>query len=123
MASTSTSAPALTRRLRPLAVAGVALVLAACQADAVASLPGDVERDLRLSIGVETEVTCRDTDGEPIVAEPGVRFTCTATSEEIDGTLEIEGVFVSPELRRSAPVGGSGALGELAGFVEQDGAP
>ena len=118
MARTSTSAPALRRRLLPLAAAGAALALAGCQDDAVATMPDAVERDLLLSIGVETEVTCQDVDGGTIVAGPGVRFTCTATATDIDGTLVVEGVFASSGLWRSAPVGGSGALGSLAGFVE-----
>jgi hypothetical protein len=118
MARTSTSAPALRRRLLPLAAAGAALALAGCQDDAVATMPDAVQRDLLLSIGVETEVTCQDVDGGTIVAGPGVRFTCTATATDIDGTLVVEGVFASSGLWRSAPVGGSGALGALAGFVE-----
>ncbi len=119
MASSTHPVPAPMRRLLSLVVtAGVVVLLAACQDDAVATMPDAVERDLLLSIGVETEVTCQDVDGGTIVAGPGVRFTCTATATDIDGTLVVEGVFASSGLWRSAPVGGSGALGALAGFVE-----
>lgn len=119
MASTPTPAPAMHRRLLPLSIAcATVLLVAGCESDAADTLPADVARELRTSLGVTTDVACTAVGGGEPVAEHGARFTCTATSPEMDGTIEVEGAFVSTEHQRSRPVGGTGTLGAIAGYVD-----
>jgi len=119
MASSTHPAAAPIRRLLPLAVAaGAAVLLGGCQTDAAETLPRDVAHGIRSSIGIATDVTCVADEG-PLVAEDGVRFTCTATSPQMEGSIRLEGVFLSPGLQRSRPLGGTGRLGAVAGFVDR----
>ncbi len=104
----------------PLAVVTIALVLLApsCNDDPADDLPGQVRTEVLDAIGIPTSVECEaDPGGGAVRSGDGDHFRCVVTSEELDGTLVVEGTFVAGGSQRNQVVGGTGSLGEVAGFA------